>query len=204
MEMETGQKIVRLTLASTQRKSGKLYWVCRCDCGNEKSIRSDALKSGATVSCGCYSADATANRNRKHGESDSSCYQAWRGMLNRCLRPDHDAFKYYGGRGICVCDRWRDDYLAFKADMGTPPPRHQLDRIDSDKGYEPGNCRWVTAKVNANNRRNTRKIVIGGVEKTIEQASIDSGVLMSTISTRLFRGMDPETAIQAKDFRKMA
>ena len=86
--------------------------------------------------------------------------------------------------------------------MGEPPTGHQLDRIDSNKGYEPGNCRWVTAKENANNRRNTRKVIIGGVEKTIEQASIDAGVCKATINTRLYRGMAIDKAIQSKDFRK--
>lgn len=80
------------------------------------------------------------------------CYRKWSGMLQRCENPNHGAYKYYGGAGVQVCERWHD-YRAFLADMGHPPAGQWLDRIDNSLGYQPGNCRWVTTKESAANRK---------------------------------------------------
>lgn len=85
------------------------------------------------------------------------CYRKWSGMIQRCTNPNHGAYKYYGGAGVQVCERWRT-YNNFWIDMGNPPDGHWLDRIDNSKGYEPGNCRWVTSKESAQNRRQRGKV----------------------------------------------
>ena len=85
----------------------------------------------------------------------SRTYRKWDSMIARCTRPSHPSFAYYGARGVAVCERWLGSYAAFLADMGEAPPGLWLDRIDNAKGYEPGNCRWVTPKESAKNRGKT-------------------------------------------------
>lgn len=96
----------------------------------------------------------------KHGCSDLPEYRSWQGMVARCHQPTNENYPEYGGRGIVVCERWREDISAFIADVGPrPSPRHSIDRINNDRGYEPGNVRWATAKEQANNRREARRTV---------------------------------------------
>src|SRR5690606_36633953 len=129
-------------------------WLCLCDCGNEKSVRADSLVSGRILSCGCYHKEAVSQRTRTHGLSNTLEYHIWENMIQRCTNPNHLAFGYYGGRGITVCDRWRNDFTAFINDMGPRPSNcYSVDRIDVNKGYEPGNCRWATRETQMRNTR---------------------------------------------------
>lgn len=134
--------------------------LCKCDCGTEKRVGLRDLRSGATKSCGCFSRRNTLNRNLKHGHSirgsHSSTYKAWAAMMTRCNNPNSLYYENYGGRGIRVCDRWRA-FENFLADMGECPEKKTLDRLDNDKDYEPGNCRWATrAEQNRNQKSNLR------------------------------------------------
>lgn len=128
---------------------------CRCECGREHVVfvRSLIAKSNPTRSCGC----SRPGINQTHGESrpPSAEYASWRAMRQRCLDQSTASWKRYGGRGITVCDRWRDSFEAFLEDMGRKPsPAHSLDRWpDNDGNYEPGNCRWATAKEQSENSR---------------------------------------------------
>lgn len=125
---------------------------------------------------------------RKHGLSYAPEYRAWQQMRLRCLDPEHAAYASYGGRGITVCDRWREDPAAFIADLGPKPsPKHELDRIDNDKGYEPGNCRWVTRKVNDRNRRSNRFVTFRGETLTIAEWCERLGLPGDTVRWRLSR-----------------
>lgn len=137
---------------------GGSRWICQCECGIVCKVVIGKLKSGHTKFCGCYRKKVTAIRSTIHGLSKTPAHVRWMGMIARCTRPDQRNFKYYGARGITVCERWMK-FSNFIKDMGLPPRGLVLDRINNNGNYEPANCHWVTQKENANNRRpKTKKL----------------------------------------------
>lgn len=135
----------------------KTFWLFQCDCGTQKIIRADGVIGGAVVSCGCIGAQKRAQGFRKsrraHGMIKTREYYSWAAMIQRCTNEANHKWPQYGGRGIAVCDRWRN-FKDFYADMGRRPLGTTLDRRDNDGHYEPGNCRWATpVEQRANQRR---------------------------------------------------
>ena len=105
----TGRRFGRLLVIS-EFKEGKYRWcVCQCDCGKKPTVRKNSLPYGTTQSCGCLSVDTS----RTHGKSASLAYASWKAMKERCYRTYHPAYRHYGGRGITVCDKWKDSFEAF-------------------------------------------------------------------------------------------
>ena len=178
----TGQRFGRLTVIGIDdRGTRKTYWNCLCDCGNIKSVRSDSLQCGAIQSCGCLKKEQDdvnlMSEAKKKSEKFGSVYghtrihNVWAGMKSRCFNPNDARFSDYGGRGITVCDEWRDDFFKFYewAMSNGYDDSLTIDRIDNSKGYSPKNCRWASQKEQARNRRTNINIRIGNVTKTLRE-----------------------------------
>lgn len=156
----TGRRYGRLVVVRYIGKNGYIkMWECRCECGQTKGVRYHHLLQGRVQSCGCLGTERRIAVHLKHGENRagnnvSPEYRCWAAMKSRCSNPKQISFPNYGGRGIAVCERWQQSFEAFLADMGRKPtPKHSIDRIDNDGNYEPGNCRWATAKEQRSNQR---------------------------------------------------
>lgn len=147
----TRQRFGRLVVTepTKKRSSGSIVWKCVCDCGNECFISSGHLKSGDTSSCGCLALDTRTT----HGMHKTSIYSIWESMIQRCENPNNTNYKWYGARGIKVCERWHK-FENFYADVGNPPEGMTLDRYPNNDGdYEPTNWRWATASEQVANSR---------------------------------------------------
>ncbi len=161
---ETGKRYGRLVVLSNERdEAGKPRLLCRCECGKVKRIALSSLRKGVTQSCGCLSVEMAVERTRTHGQTRTRLYNVWNGMINRCENPNEPKYARYGQRGIKVCPAWRNSFEAFAQDMGEPPsPKHSIDRVNNDGGYESDNCRWATPLEQGNNREVCRKVEYEG------------------------------------------
>lgn len=171
---------------------GAQKWLCVCDCGNYKTVKSICLRNSKSKSCGCWFAECRTT----HNLTKSPEYQNWSAIKSRCLNKKHMNYQKYGGRNIIICDRWVNSFENFLSDMGErPSPSHSIDRIDNDGNYEPENCRWATPKEQGSNRRNNRIIEYNGESLPLCEWEDRSGLPRGVIKGRLRIGWNMGKAI---------
>ncbi len=180
-------------------------WWCQCDCGVRKIVPSQALRDGATQSCGCLNREQCGSLKRTHGHSRSGPnypeYKIWTGAKSRCQCVTHGVFQHYGGRGITMCQRWADDFMAFLVDMGPrPSAKHSLERIDNDGPYSPDNCRWATHAEQMRNTRRCWSITHNGKTQTIAEWARELGLNYKTLQHRIVTNWPLELALSPKKF----
>lgn len=189
--LSIGQVIGRWTLLEDLGVTeGRRRFFCECECGTAKSVTENHLKRRTSLSCGCE----RIKNGTKHGMYQTKVYNVWENMIQRCFNPKSKNYHRYGGRGITVCEEWRD-FTKFLSDMGEPPIGTEIDRIDNDGNYEPCNCRWVTHLVNTDNRPTTKRYLFDGQHLTINELSKMTGINRTRLATRLKRGYPVDQAI---------
>lgn len=196
----TGQRFGRLVVIERADNSadGRARWLCRCDCGQSKTVLGEHLKKGRTKSCGCAKSESSSKRFKKHGGRNSKLYRIWSNMKDRCNNPDCKVYSDYGERGIKVCKEWIDDFSAFQkwALANGYKEGLTIDRKDNDKGYSPDNCRWTDRKIQGNNKRNCRYITYKGQRKTVAEWSDITGIPHDTLLYRLNHGWETERILK--------
>ena len=182
----SGRKIGRLTaIAPVSRHSRNIYWLCRCDCGTEKTISAHSFVHGKTMACGCLRLERVKEANSTHGASLTPTHKIWLGINRRCRNVNDRSYPKYGGRGITICERW-NDFSNFLADMGERPgPKYSIDRIDNNGPYSPENCRWATNTQQVRNRRNTLMQEYNGTVKPLAKWADELGIKYQTLFQRI-------------------
>jgi hypothetical protein len=176
-------------IAQAKSRNGHVYWTCQCECGTTKDISGIHLRNGKISSCGCKIGDF-------HGLSNAPEYNVWHKIIDRCTNPKSKAWNDYGGRGITVCERWKNSFRLFIEDMGRrPSPELTVERVDNDLGYAPDNCKWATRKEQCLNKRNNLLISLNGRTMTLKEWSFETGIERQTISRRLRRGWSAKDAL---------
>jgi len=198
VKVSVGEKFGRLTLLrrAPEAYKSQTSWLCRCSCGTEKVVGVGHLRTGSTVSCGCYAREQASKRQSTHGLTKNIAYRPWIQMRTRCANPKATSYEYYGDRGIQVCQRW-DDFTLFLQDMGERPSLlYSLDRIDTNGHYEPGNCEWKTHKDQMRNRRNTVRLTFAGETLPVSQWAERIGKPNRTLLQRIKYGWSPAQVLE--------
>lgn len=199
-----GQRFGRLTVIeeTDKRVNGSVLWKCRCDCGNETLVRSNHLRRGGVLSCGCYNRDIITT----HDESKTRLYRTWRCMKDRCTNPNAQEADGYINRGIKVCDEWLNSFEAFRdwslANGFKEDAKRgdcTLDRIDNNGDYSPENCRWVDMKVQGRNRRNNAVIECDGESHCLSEWAEILGVPYQQLASRHRRGWKPHEILHGRE-----
>jgi hypothetical protein len=179
-----GKTFNRLTVIKFKYYSRRRMWECRCICGNIKIVSTTDLKDSSVKSCGCLRRESS--HTRTHGLSKTPEYKVWKEIKRRCHNPNASDFKYYGGRGICVYNRWLTSFVNFINDMGPrPSDKHSLERRDNNKNYCKSNCYWATRKEQGNNTRRNKMITYNGHTLTLSQWCDKLGLNRKTVGARL-------------------
>lgn len=209
----TGKRFGRLVVVKrigTNQKNRQYIWLCKCDCGNYKETVTSYLTSGDTSSCGCYRKESELRnlsrfwgKPKTHGLSKTRIYTIWADMKDRCYNKNNSYYKHYGLRGIKVCDEWKNSFEEFNkwAKENNYTDKLTIDRIDVNGNYEPNNCRWATAKEQANNRRNSKKITLFGETKTAYEFEKIYGIKAYLLYSRYKKGYSDKDIIYKGDFR---
>lgn len=205
----TGQVFGRLTAVSfCEIRNRKAYWNCVCRCGSKCVVIGKNLRNGATQSCGCLHRDLLRSQKTTHGWTSRAEFRVWLGMIERCTNSECASWEGYGGRGVVVCDRWRNSMEHFVSDVGQrPSPKHSIDRINNNGNYScghceqclangwPMNCRWATAKQQSRNMRTNHLVTIESETHCIAEWCDIKGISAGTVYSRVKYGWSIEKAI---------
>ena len=203
------KKFNKLTVIDfAYNKNGRTYWKCRCDCGNITIVEAYKLKIGHTKACGClgeYNRKYLYKHSIKHQMMNTRLYRIWQNMKRRCYTPSIDSYKYYGARGIKVCEEWLDKQNGFInfynwAMANGYKDNLTIDRIDVNGNYGPNNCRWATVKEQANNKRNNLFIQYKGEKHTIAEWSKILKIKRETIRYRIKHNFPLEKVFSTENF----
>ena len=207
LEDLTGQRFSYLTVIKKagKNKSDKILWLCKCDCGKLKIIQGASLKNGRIKSCGCL---RKKGARRTHGFKYTRLYCIWQGIKKRCLNKNTSNYYIYGGRGIKICDEWKNDFKAFHDwafangyDESAKRGDCTIERIDVNGNYEPSNCRWATMKEQCRNTRSNKLITYNNETRCLMDWSYIFNINYKTLLYRFKRGWTIEKAFMNKDFR---
>ena len=195
LENLIGQRFGRLVVVSRASSDRYTKWHCKCDCGNECDVLANNLKRGHTQSCGCYRDETRVENKLEHGYRYTRIYDVWSKIKGRCYNTNDPRYSSYGGRGIVMCDEWRDNPVAFIEwayengyDDNAKYGETTIDRIDNNKGYSPENCRIANQIVQNNNRRTNRRITYNGKTHTVSEWSRIINIGQSVIHNGLNKG----------------
>jgi hypothetical protein len=204
-----GQRFYKLTVMKHSHKEGYNYFLCKCDCGEEKIIRGKDITAGKVKSCGRHGIEAIKKANTTHGDTGTRLWNIYNKMLARCSNPKSSAYKDYGGRGIGVCKEWSENlegYKRFKewALMNGYDDSLSIERLDVNGNYEPENCAWADHKTQNNNKRNTIKIALDGKEKPLSIWCEELGLNYQSVFKRITSyNFSPEEAL-TKNIHKIS
>jgi len=177
---------LRVIAFSHKDQYGSLMWLCRCQCGRETVVRSTALKRGDIKSCGCQS------KSRKHGLNKHKLYNVWQGIKTRCSNPKSNRYKYYGGKGVKICEEWLDFSVFFNWAISHGYREGlTLDRKNRDANYEPENCQWVSYQQQNLHKSDQKRIIYQNAEYTVKEVAKLTKIPESTLYHRLRRGINP-------------
>ena len=203
-----GQVFDRLTVIElSEQKNNKRSrkWLCKCTCGNNTIVGTTELNNKKVRSCGCLRSELhkelAIKRNYIHGEctrdNTTKEWFIWSSIIQRCTNPNNKHYDSYGGRGIIICDRWKDSYTNFLEDMGRVPFKEaSIDRIDVNGNYNKENCRWTDAKTQANNKRNNKIVTINSKTQTLALWSDELNINYQTLYYRLKHNLDLITGVK--------
>lgn len=207
-----GERFGRLTVIAPAedfiRKDGRhrARWLCRCDCGNEKVVYGENLTRNVTKSCGCLQKERASETKTVHGDTDSRLYGVWCAIKRRCFNEEDPAYHRYGGRGIIMCEEWKNDYSSFREwalnhgyDINALRGECTIDRIDNDKGYYPDNCRWTDQKTQMSNVSYNHYETYNGETHTIAEWARKYNMPYSKLFQRVsYYGYTMEEALNKK------
>ena len=196
-------KLVVLAIDTYKDKSNHKYLLCQCDCGNQKKIAMNHIRSGASRSCGCGVVESTIKRNTTHNGTHSRLFNIWNGIKRRCFNRNDSRFKYYGGRGITLAPEW-EDFSAFQKWSFAHGYSDSLtiERIDVNGNYCPENCKWIPFEEQARNKTNNRRITINGETHLISEWCKAANVSTTQVYWRLRQGWNIQDALFKPDARK--
>lgn len=199
----TGQRFGRLTVVQrvedyiSPKGERKTVWLCCCDCGNTVPSMGCFLVSGKMKSCGCLRNERIKAQATVHGRCKTRLYRIWCGMKARCCNSKNSAYQRYGGRGITICDEWRNDFMTFHrwAMANGYQEGLSIDRINNDEGYNPENCQWATITQQNRNKRNLHYVTLNGETKAVAEWCEQYNLSQQTVHNRLKYGWSPEEAL---------